>query len=237
MIELESMANQGTLSRPGSWSFPDALELGVPGGGVLTWEESKAHLALWAVTSSPLFLGNDARHGRMQQRLVDLLLNPDMIRVNQQYNADAAFAGGRLWTQPNSRELWAKPLHGGNAAVVLFNRGGFTPPCDIHADEHGYVPSIEAPCDDQPGLPGYWGAQNVSMSFGDLPASWLLVGEDHVGLNSLECDVFDVFATAAQGKSLGRHVGGFGAELPPHGVRFLIISDCVLGAMGYTEFV
>ena len=30
-----------------------------PGGGVLTWEESKSHLALFAVTSSPLFLSND----------------------------------------------------------------------------------------------------------------------------------------------------------------------------------
>ena len=63
-------------------SFPDCLELGVPGGGSLTWEESKSVLALFAVTSSPLILGNDARKGRMQQRLVDLLTNPDMIAVS-----------------------------------------------------------------------------------------------------------------------------------------------------------
>jgi hypothetical protein len=39
----------------------------------LTWEESKANLALFAVTSSPLILGNDPREGRMQARLVQLL--------------------------------------------------------------------------------------------------------------------------------------------------------------------
>ena len=41
------------------------LELGVPGEGVYTWEETKAILALFAVTSSPLILGNDPRPGRM----------------------------------------------------------------------------------------------------------------------------------------------------------------------------
>ena len=32
MIELESMAHQGTLSAPGAWSFPDCLEVGHPPG-------------------------------------------------------------------------------------------------------------------------------------------------------------------------------------------------------------
>jgi hypothetical protein len=64
--------------------FGDCLELGIPGLGVLTWEESKTHLALFAVTSQPLFLGNDVRPGYMQQRLVDILTNEDMLVVNQQ---------------------------------------------------------------------------------------------------------------------------------------------------------
>lgn len=38
MIEVESVANQGTISRPGAWSFPDCLEVGVPGQGTLTWQ-------------------------------------------------------------------------------------------------------------------------------------------------------------------------------------------------------
>ena len=51
------MVGMGSISRPGAWAFPDCLELGVPGSGVLTWEESKSHLALYAVTSAPLILG------------------------------------------------------------------------------------------------------------------------------------------------------------------------------------
>jgi hypothetical protein len=57
--QVESMAYMGAISGPGSWAFPDCLVLGVPGIGCLTWEESKSHLALYAISSSPLFLGND----------------------------------------------------------------------------------------------------------------------------------------------------------------------------------
>ena len=86
MVEVESMANQGHISRPGAWSFPDCLELGVPGQGTLTWEESKSVLALFAVTSSPLILGNDPREGRMQRRLIELLTNPVMIEVDRKFS-------------------------------------------------------------------------------------------------------------------------------------------------------
>lgn len=57
MVEIESMATQGGISRPGAWSFPDCLELGVAGEGTFTWIEAQTVLALFAVTSSPLILG------------------------------------------------------------------------------------------------------------------------------------------------------------------------------------
>ena len=82
MVQQESLVGLGAISGPGQWSFGDCLELGVPGGGVLTWEESKSHLALFAVTSQPLFLGNDVRLGHVQQRLLDILLNKDMLMVD-----------------------------------------------------------------------------------------------------------------------------------------------------------
>jgi hypothetical protein len=144
--------------------------LGVPGDGVLTWEESKAHLALYAVTSSPLILGNgeqnarpaqlthalaqltynapsanartcltDPREGFMQQRLVDLLLNPDMLRVNQLW---AGFAGDRVWSKPVGRECWAKPL-GGLAVAVPTSQ----------PTEHSRSSSSSTRCP----VPGYWG--------------------------------------------------------------------------------
>ena len=85
MFRLLVFSSSRLLVFSGAWSFPDAMELGTPGEGVYTWEESKSVLALFAVSSAPLFLGNDPREGRMQPRLVDLLLNKDMIGVNQQY--------------------------------------------------------------------------------------------------------------------------------------------------------
>ena len=69
MAEVESVVGLGTVSGPGHWAFADSLELGVPGDGVLTWEESKTHLALYAITSQPLFISNDLRPGYVQQRV------------------------------------------------------------------------------------------------------------------------------------------------------------------------
>lgn len=81
-----------------AWSFPDMLELGVPGYGSYTWNEAQSVLSLFAVTSSPLMLGNDARPGRMQQRVINLLLNPDLLAANAYYSQTEKFAGGRIWS-------------------------------------------------------------------------------------------------------------------------------------------
>jgi hypothetical protein len=46
MVQIDSLVGLGDVSGPGHWGFADSLELGVPGYGVLTWEESKTHLAM-----------------------------------------------------------------------------------------------------------------------------------------------------------------------------------------------
>ena len=71
----------------------------------MTWAESQAHVALWAITSSPLFLANDVREGHMQQRLVDMMTNRAMIAVNQNYSSDAGFSGDRIWSNATGKEL------------------------------------------------------------------------------------------------------------------------------------
>ena len=52
MDELESLVGLGGISQPGSWGFPDYMQLGVPMVGSLTWEESKTLLSIWAVCRS-----------------------------------------------------------------------------------------------------------------------------------------------------------------------------------------
>ena len=81
MDELESLVGMGSVSQPGSWAFPDYMQLGVPMVGSLTWEESKTLLSIWAVSSAPLMISNDVRPGRVQQRILNLFLNKDMLRV------------------------------------------------------------------------------------------------------------------------------------------------------------
>ena len=228
MTQVESLVGLGTVSGPGQWGFGDCLELGVPGGGILTWEESKSHLALYAVTSQPLFLGNDVRPGYMQQRLLDILLNKDMLAVNQQYHG---FAGDRMWTAAVGREVWAKPLPGGRAGVVLFNRNGTTSSCDVI--DSPYSGSLKVPCDDNATESS--GAQTLSLAFDVLPSQWLL--DDEQGgppqraheAGAISCEVRDIFsgATGKASKDLGRHSGAFTAEdVPPHGCRFLMLSNC-----------
>ena len=254
MIEIESVALQGRISRPGAWSFPDCLELGVPGQNTLTWEESKSTLALFALTSAPLLLGNDARPGRMQERLVDLLTNRDMLAVNQGYSTAASFAGGRVWSGPPHLEIWAKPLPGHQVGVGLFNRGGtvigtipngstFYPPLPPHCNDPNstldactgcFVDDDKpwlAPCDDN--ATASTGAQPMRLEFSQLPRTWFIdnpradVGKEP---GPLTCDVYDVFATTKRGAVLGRFRNGWStaptSPVPPHGIRFLRVGNC-----------
>ena len=237
MIEVESMAEQGTISAPGGWSFPDCLELGVPGYGSYTWNEAQSVLALFAVTSSPLMLGNDARPGRMQHRLVHLLTNPDLLAVNADYNAGIGFAGGRIWSAPVGKEVWAKPLLDGQAAVVLLNRAGlasgvalgdrnpyFAPYAGCF-DLHGRSDAILSPCDDN--ATASHGAQTLALDLDLIPRSWIALPASP---GVVSCEVFDILATPHAGEALGRHDGdSWSALVPPHGVRFLRVSDCRLG--------
>ena len=211
-----------------------------------TWEESKSILALFAITSSPLILGNDPREGHMQPRLVELLTNPDMISVDQMYSTAAGFAGGRVATQAGAKELWAKPLPNHVVAIVLFNRGGTVigefedgvdphyrparcsdptqPPCTgcYINDDRMWL----APCNDN--VTASSGAQTLSFSLSQIPKEWLVAQhQDGTAAAAPQtCDVFDIFDSPHTGKALGKVSGNWSAVVPPHGVRFLRLSNC-----------
>eukprot|EP01048_Picozoa_sp_COSAG05_P008775 COSAG05_NODE_686_length_7932_cov_3.338823_8_plen_631_part_00 len=197
-----------------------ALEVGVHGS--LTWVETKAHVALWAVTSSPLFLACDVREGYMQQRLVDLMVNRAMLDVNQQY---AGFAGDRLWSNATGKELWAKPLPAGAVGAVMFNRNGSTAGCRNPSKR-----ALDIPCDDDPVLV-HEGAQIMELEFASLPRHWL--GLDAQPRAAIICNISDIFPATvsnasgpAHDKPLGRFTGKFTAVVPPHGVSFVRVSSC-----------
>ncbi|CAH3109766.1 unnamed protein product [Porites lobata] len=102
---------------PGHWNDPDMLIVGDFG---LSYEESKAQFAIWAVMASPLIMSTDLRKIPLWAK--EILLNSEVIAVNQ----DKLGKMGRR-VQTGSSEIWARPLADGSVAVVLFSHSDSTP--------------------------------------------------------------------------------------------------------------
>jgi len=114
LSNLDQSAQHATVAGPGHWNDPDMLEVG---NGGMTSDEYRAHFSLWAVMAAPLIAGNDLR--AMTDTTRAILTNPEVIAVDQ----DALGAQGFLVSEgPPDLQVWAKPLHDGSRAVVLFNR-------------------------------------------------------------------------------------------------------------------
>ena len=108
---------------PGHWNDPDMLEVG---NGGMTDAEYRAHFSLWAMMAAPLIAGNDL--AAMTPAVRDILLNREVIAVDQD---TLGRQGRRVW-KDGDREVWVKPLAGGERAVLLWNRG--EAPAEIAAD-------------------------------------------------------------------------------------------------------
>jgi alpha-galactosidase len=106
-------AGLSSFAGPDRWNDPDILEVG---NGVLTPDEERLHMSLWAILAAPLLAGNDLTE--MSEETKSVLLNREVIAVDQDplgKEGDRAYAAGPL-------EVWSKPLHGGELAAALFNR-------------------------------------------------------------------------------------------------------------------
>jgi len=103
---------------PGHFNDPDMLIIGNFG---LSEAQSRAQMALWCTMAAPLLMGNDLR--KLAPPMKAILQAPEVIAVDQ----DALGKQGRRVAQDKSfcgaYDVWAKPLAGGDLAVVLWNRG------------------------------------------------------------------------------------------------------------------
>ena len=99
---------------PGHWNDPDMLEVG---NGGLNIEESRSHMALWAMLSAPLLLGNDLR--KATPETLGVLGNREVIAIDQ----DSLGKPARRVARTGQVELWVRSLSGGDWAVAAFNRG------------------------------------------------------------------------------------------------------------------
>jgi alpha-galactosidase len=101
-------------ARPGGWNDPDMLEVG---NGGMTDTEYRTHLSLWAEMAAPLIAGTDLRHMTAATRTI--LTNREVIAVDQ----DRLGVQGHPVLQLGATSIWAKPLAGGDVAVLMLNAG------------------------------------------------------------------------------------------------------------------
>jgi len=122
---------------PGGWNDPDMLQIG---NGVLTSDESRAHMSLWAMMAAPLITGNDIR--TMSQATKDILLNKDVIAINQ----DSAGYQGKRIRAANGLEIWSKTLGSltsNTKAVALLNRSASTASMTINFSDIGLTGEVQ----------------------------------------------------------------------------------------------
>lgn len=100
------------LAAPGQWNDPDML---IIGDFSLSYTESQAQMAIWAIIAAPLYMSNDLR--TISSDALKILLNKEVIAVDQD---PLGIQGKRVWAQ-DDLEVWSRPLLGGSVAVVCFN--------------------------------------------------------------------------------------------------------------------
>ncbi|GLV43492.1 uncharacterized protein CBL_04034 [Carabus blaptoides fortunei] len=86
---------------PGSWNDPDMLSIGNFG---LSYDQSKAQMATWAVLASPLIMSTDLR--TIKPEFKELLLNKEVLAISQ----DPLGIQGRLIASKDNIDIWRRPV-------------------------------------------------------------------------------------------------------------------------------
>lgn len=127
-----------TNAGPGKWNDPDMLQVG---NGVLTMDESRSHMTMWAIMAAPLLTGSDLR--KMSTEIKDIYTNADMIAVNQ----DSAGIAGHRVSSEDGKEIWIRHLGSktsGNLAVALFNKNSSTQTINLDFSKIGVSGEVTA---------------------------------------------------------------------------------------------
>ncbi|RFP20395.1 glycoside hydrolase family 27 protein [Duganella sp. BJB488] len=110
---LDKQAGLRKFAGPGHWNDMDMLEV----GNGMSEDEDRAHFSIWAMMASPLIMGNDLRS--MPEATRRILVNKDAIAISQ----DKLGVQALKYMDGAQLEYWAKPLAGGDWAVMVLNRG------------------------------------------------------------------------------------------------------------------
>lgn len=114
---IESQAALAGTSAPGAWNDPDMLQIG---NGKFTPEETRSHVAMWAMLAAPLMVGTLV--DKLPQQTLDVLANPRLVAIDQ----DSLGKQAARIQQTAGVDLWTRELSGGRQAIAVFNTGNST---------------------------------------------------------------------------------------------------------------
>merc|ERR1712217_340508 len=109
---------------PGNFNDPDMLIIGNFG---LSYEQSKAQMALWSIMAAPLLMGNDLRN--LAPEMKAILLAEEVIAVDQDVLGKQGYRVFQTKDFCGAHDVWLRHLSGGDLAVILWHRGV----CGTHA--------------------------------------------------------------------------------------------------------
>jgi alpha-galactosidase len=135
LVILDQQVGLESFAGPGHWNDPDMLEVG---NGGMSASEYRSHFSLWSMLAAPLIAGNDLK--TMAPEIKDILTNKEVLAVDQ----DVMGMQGRRVSKNGDLEVWAKQLHDGSRAVVLFNRGANEAEISANWEELGYPSRLPA---------------------------------------------------------------------------------------------
>ncbi|HEX4154026.1 MAG TPA: glycoside hydrolase family 27 protein [Acidobacteriaceae bacterium] len=157
MMDIVDMqVNLASFAGPGHWNDPDMLEVG---NGGMTDEEYRSHFSLWAMLAAPLMAGNDL--GAMSEATKTILTNREVIAIDQ----DPLGHEGTRVRKDGDLEVWARPIQGGNRAVILLNRDTTPHEITVRWTDLGYPDSLEA------GVRDLWKHEDVGRRRGSYSAT------------------------------------------------------------------
>lgn len=130
---IESQAALAGTSAPGAWNDPDMLQIG---NGMFTAEETRSHVAMWAMLAAPLMVGTLVQ--KLPQHTLDVLANPRLVAIDQ----DALGKQAARTQQAAGVDLWTRELSNGHQAIAVFNTGNSTQSVTLSLGEDAALTDI-----------------------------------------------------------------------------------------------
>ena len=97
------------------------MDMLIIGNGCITQDEERTQMAIWAISASPMLMGNDLRDVPATSKAI--LLNEGAIAVSQDPLGRMGIRHA-AFTKDSPTQVWTRQLENGDVAVALYNKGG-----------------------------------------------------------------------------------------------------------------